>query len=130
MKHGAWIAALLVISSGIVIAQEERDVVFFLKRLRTLDHLPELEDSHTAMSSTVFHKTYPETLFPIPFAKHCLVQLVNEKEPNWGNFWQLTYTIYPPGTPVKSLTWPLNRAARKEMRKVCDLWGKAQSYGN
>jgi len=29
-----------------------RDVGYFLKRLRTLDHLPELEESHTAMSST------------------------------------------------------------------------------
>ena len=29
-----------------------RDLTFFLNRLRTLDHLPELELSHTAMSST------------------------------------------------------------------------------
>lgn len=29
-----------------------RDLRFFLRRLRTLDHLPELEDSHTAMAST------------------------------------------------------------------------------
>ena len=29
-----------------------RDLSFFLRRLRTLDHLPELEDSHTAMPST------------------------------------------------------------------------------
>jgi hypothetical protein len=29
-----------------------RDVTFFLRRLRTLDHLPELEGSHTAMAST------------------------------------------------------------------------------
>jgi hypothetical protein len=27
----------------------------------------------------VFHKSYPGTLFPIPFEKHCLVQLVNER---------------------------------------------------
>ncbi len=31
---------------------QERDLSFFLQRLRTLDHLPELESSHTAMSST------------------------------------------------------------------------------
>ena len=31
---------------------EVRDVAFFLRRLRTLDHLPELEKSHTAMAST------------------------------------------------------------------------------
>ena len=29
-----------------------RDLTFFLRQLRTLDHLPELEPSHTAMSST------------------------------------------------------------------------------
>jgi hypothetical protein len=29
-----------------------RDLIFFLKRMRTLDHLPQLEASHTAMSST------------------------------------------------------------------------------
>jgi hypothetical protein len=29
-----------------------RDVIFFLQRLRTLDHLPELEESHTSISST------------------------------------------------------------------------------
>jgi len=27
----------------------------------------------------VLHKSYPGTLFPIPFAKHCLVQLVNDR---------------------------------------------------
>jgi hypothetical protein len=30
----------------------KRDLTFFLQRLRTLDHLPELEASHTALSST------------------------------------------------------------------------------
>jgi hypothetical protein len=29
-----------------------RDLIFFLNRLRTLDHLPELEASHTALAST------------------------------------------------------------------------------
>ena len=33
-------------------SDDTRDLVFFLKRLGTLDHLPELEASHTAMSST------------------------------------------------------------------------------
>jgi hypothetical protein len=148
-----------------------KDLTFFLQRLRTLDHLPELEQSHTAMASTwdrsggnldgwdfkhvkngtnllldaegpgcihrmftgwlgagkdvlgkpgpagtriqvildrakrpvfdlpvevffddrkgpfayplVFHKTYPGILFPIPFARHCRVQLVNTNGPNW-----------------------------------------------
>ena len=30
----------------------ERDLTYFLRHLRTVDHLPELEASHTAMSST------------------------------------------------------------------------------
>jgi hypothetical protein len=30
----------------------DRDLIFFLQRLRTLDHLPELEASHTTLSST------------------------------------------------------------------------------
>ncbi|MEN8157157.1 MAG: glycoside hydrolase family 172 protein [Bacteroidota bacterium] len=32
--------------------QEVRDVSWFLQRMRTVDHLPELENSHTAMVST------------------------------------------------------------------------------
>jgi len=192
-----------------------RDVTFFLQRLRTVEHLPELEPSHTAMSSTwdrsggnldgwdfkrveqntnvlldvagpgcihrmftgwlgkdkdglgkpgpagtrlqvfldhskhavfdlpvevffddrqgpfayplVFHKTYPGVLFPIPFAHHCRVQLVNPEAPNWGNFRQLTYTIYPPGTRVKSLRWPLKRAEAEEVSRVCRTWLEAES---
>ncbi|MEN8201180.1 MAG: glycoside hydrolase family 172 protein [Bacteroidota bacterium] len=34
------------------VVQEVRDVSWFLQRLRTVDHLPELENSHTAMVST------------------------------------------------------------------------------
>ncbi|MEN8255266.1 MAG: glycoside hydrolase family 172 protein [Verrucomicrobiota bacterium] len=33
-------------------AEEIRDISWFLKRLRTVDHLPIIEDSHTAMVST------------------------------------------------------------------------------
>jgi hypothetical protein len=192
-----------------------RDVSFFLKRLRTVDHLPELEESHTAMSSTwdrsggnldgwdwkrvegnknilldidgpgcihriftgmlgdfrdmfgkpgvrgtkvqvfldhnpipifdmlvddffddrngpftyplVFHKTYPGILFPIPFAKHCLFQLVNDKEPNWGNYWQITYTIYKSSTKIKSLEWPLEDHEKQQVLQVRDAWLDAES---
>ena len=34
------------------IGEEVRDVSWFLKRMRTLDHLPVIEDSHTALVST------------------------------------------------------------------------------
>jgi hypothetical protein len=192
-----------------------RDVTFFLHRLRTLDHLPELESSHTAMSSTwdqsggnfdgwnykrvengtnvlldiegpgcvhrmftgwlgsgndilnkpgpagtrlqvfldraerplfdmpverffddrngpfpyplVFHKTYPGILFPIPFARHCRIQLVNPEAPNWGNFWQITYTTYSEATKVKSLSWPLNAAEKDELARVREAWLDAES---
>jgi peptidoglycan/xylan/chitin deacetylase (PgdA/CDA1 family) len=195
--------------------QAVRDVGWFLRRLRTLEHLPELEDSHTAMSSTwdrsggnndgadfkdvrangcnvllnvdgpgcihrifvgvltpkqagtriqifldrrdqpaidlplpeffddergpfsyplVFHKTYPGLLFPIPFARHCRVQLINPKHgtkewagEEWSNFWQLTYTRYAAGTPVESLAWPLRKSQRDELEQTCAAWLKAES---
>lgn len=192
-----------------------RDLTYFLRRLRTVDHLPELEQARTAMSSTwdrsggnldgwdfkrvqgdrnvlldvegpgcihriftgllgngkdvlgraapgssrlqiyfdhaekplfdmpvdeffddrdgpfpyplVFHKTYPGILFPIPFARHCRVQLVNPAAPNWGNFWQITYTTYPSEIKVKSLTWPLNEAEKAEVAQVREAWLEAES---
>ncbi len=192
-----------------------RDLTFFLRRLRTLDHLPELEPSHTAMSSTwdrsggnhdgtdfkrvedgrnvlldvggpgcihriftgvlggekdvfgkpgpnatrmqifldaaerpvfdmpvdrffddhngpfpyplVFHKTYPGILFPIPFARHCRVQLFSPEGSNWGNYWQITYTAYSPERRVKSLTWPLSEAETAELDRVRQTWLEAES---
>ncbi len=186
---------------------QERDLCWFLRRLRTVDHLPILENSHTALSSTwsragaisdpndfkriegtrnilldvdgpgcihriftgrlgsdvagtriqiildsqpepvfdmtvdeffddragplpyplVFHKTYPGTLFPIPFARHCVVQLVNPERRNWGCFWQVAYTIYPRSTPVRSLNWPLQEAERQELQEVCRTWLDAEA---
>lgn len=44
--------ATLTASSSLGETAETRDVSWFLKRLRTVDHLPVLEDSHTAMVST------------------------------------------------------------------------------
>lgn len=184
-----------------------RDLSFFLHRLRTVDHLPILEPSHTAMASTwdrggaigdgkdfkriegnknilldvdgpgcihrifvgilgkdvagtriqifldhnskpifdltvdeffddkngpfpyplVFHKTYPGMLFPIPFAKHCKIQLVNDEAKNWGQYWQVTYTNYPPHIKVRSMTWPLSEIEQAELKKVCETWLKAES---
>ncbi|MHC4123589.1 MAG: glycoside hydrolase family 172 protein [Planctomycetota bacterium] len=205
---------LIVISSGcanVSVVNDKsavRDIKFFLQRMSSIDHLPELENSHTAMSSTwhrdgstgdpndfkriegnhnillnvngpgcihriftgrlgrkdigntriqifldrkakavfdmpateffdykngpfpyplVFHKTYPGTLFPIPFSKHCLVQLVSEaKPPKWGNYWQLTYTIYSLDTAVKSLTFPFDDETRLEVKKTCNAWLEAE----
>ena len=200
-------AAALVPALAVAREDSTRDLSFFLRRLRTLDHLPVLESSHTAMSSTwdrggavadgkdfkriegnhnilldaegpgcvhrifvgllgkdvagtriqifldhnptptfdltvdeffddksgpipyplVFHKTYPGTLFPILFARHCRIQLVNPEAKNWGQYWQVTHTTFPRGTKVRSLTWPLNEAERAELKKVCDSWLRAES---
>ncbi|MBN1900160.1 glycoside hydrolase family 127 protein, partial [Candidatus Sumerlaeota bacterium] len=191
------------------------DLTYFLRRLRTLDHLPEIDQSHTALSSTwdrsggnldgwdfkriekntnilldvggpgcihriftgwlgygrdilnkpgvqgtriqiildnadtpiidmpvekffddrnglfpyplVFHKTYPGALMPIPYAKHCRVQLNNPESPNWGNFWQITYTTYPSEKRVESFRLPLSEAETKEMSQVREAWLDAES---
>jgi hypothetical protein len=192
-----------------------RDLSWFLQRMRSVDHLPELEASHTAMSSTwdraggnadgadfkriekdgrnilldvdgpgcihrmftgmllpemsdtrlqiffdnsakpaidmpvlkffddndgplpyplVFFKSYPGTLFPIPYAKHCRVQLVNPafgtskwNPAAWGNYWQVTYTTYPRETKIETLQWPPSNAEREEMRRTCRAWLKAEA---
>ena len=219
---GAWLTLVLLVVP-LTGAQEQlpvRDLSFFLGRLRTVDHLPDLEASHTAMSSTwdrtggnadgtdfknvvkpsadgpgrnilldtagpgcihrifvgmlteqqagtriqvfldhsprptfdlpvleffndstgpfpyplVFHKSYPGTLFPIPFEKHCLVQLVNERfgkpewnDAAWSNYWQVTYTQYPDSVKVKSLTWPLSDVETKEVTATAQAWLEAES---
>lgn len=204
----------LLVSAGVGGEQATRDLSWFLRRLRTVEHLPELETSHTAMSSTwdrtggngdgsdfkrieggrnilldvdgpgcihrifvgeltaeqaetriqfffdgsktaaidlpilkffaekggplpyplVFHRTYPGTLMPIPFAKHCLVQLVNPKfgkpgwkDTAWSNYWQVTYTTYPSETKVESLHWPLRDGDKKEAELTCQAWNAATS---
>ncbi len=197
-----------------------RDLAFFLRRLRSVDHMPELEASKTAMASTwdrsggnadgtdfknivkstadspgrnilldtagpgcvhrifvgvltaqqagtriqifmdgsdhptidmpileffnhsrgplpyplVFHKSYPGTLFPIPFAKHCRIQLVNDHfgQPDWddaawSNYWQIVYTRYPEPIEVKSLSWPLTEAEKHEVAATAQAWLKAES---
>jgi hypothetical protein len=214
---------LIVLPVPVAVAEDRqsvRDLSFFLSRLRTVDHLPELEASHTAMSSTwdrsggnadgtdfkkvvqpsadgpgrnilldtagpgcihrifvgvlteqqagtriqiildrsprptfdipileffndstgpfpyplVFHKSYPGTLVPIPFEKHCLVQLINERfgEPDWknaawSNYWQVTYTRYPDSVKVKSLVWPLGETDAKQVAATADAWLAAES---
>ncbi len=200
--------------------QPVRDVSWFLHRLRTVEHLPEVENSHTALASTwdrsggnadgtdfkriegatnilfdaagpgCVHRlftggtepgkadtpgylrvdgtrlqiyvdeaplplfdfavteffnpakgpipsplvgdkaqgwTYPGCLFPIPYARHCRVQLVNPEKKNWSCYWQIAYTTYAPGTRVESLSWPLNEAARAELKRVCNEWLQVQA---
>ncbi len=225
MKHTAMPCRLAVVvfsfaATVAVAAESVRDVGWFLRRMRSVEELPGLEPSHTAMSSTwdrtggngdgndfkdlrpaaggvparnvlldmdgpgcihriftgvlgpqlegtriqifldhqpaavfdlpvnaffdyehgpipyplVFHKSYPGTLFPIPFAKHCLVQLINERsgQPGWdaaawGNYWQVTYTRYPESVRVQSLAWPLTETQRAELKTTCEAWLSAES---
>jgi hypothetical protein len=220
-RAAVWLPAFCLLCPGPLGAgQPVRDVTWFLHRLRTIEHLPELEDSHTALASTwdrsggnadgtdfkriegttnilfdgagpgCLHRlftggsapattntpgylrvdgtrlqiyideapqplfdfpvteffnpakgpipaplagdqfagwTYPGCLFPIPYARHCRVQLVNPEKKNWGCYWQVAYTTYAPETPVASLSWPLSPDARAELDQVCQDWRRVQS---
>ena len=75
----------------------------------------------------VFQKTYPGILFPIPFSEHCKIQLVSEREVNWGNYWQVVYTKYSGDVKVKSLTLPFSRDELKEITKAAEAWLNAES---
>jgi Protein of unknown function (DUF2961) len=75
----------------------------------------------------VFQKTYPGILFPIPFASHCKIQLVNDRQVNWGNYWQVVYTKYTDKTIVKSISYPFSKNEQKEIDKACKAWIKAES---
>ncbi len=205
---------------GVAGAGPVRDVSYFLHRLRTVDHLPELEDAHTALASTwdrsggnadgtdykriegttnilldadgpgCIHRlftggaepardglpgylrvdgtrlqifldnnaaplfdfpvvdffdsskgpvpsplagakaqswTYPGCLLPIPYARHCRVQLVNPAGTNWGCYWQIAYASYPADTPVESLVWPLTPNAKVELEAVRRTWLDVQT---
>jgi hypothetical protein len=71
--------------------------------------------------------TYPGCLFPIPYSRHCRVQLVNPGGTNWGCYWQITHTTYPPAVPVESLAWPLAIGAQTELEAVRKEWLQAQA---
>ena len=75
----------------------------------------------------VFQKTYPGIMFPIPFARHCRIQLVNDRAVNWGNYWQVVYTKYSNDAVVRSLQLPLSAAERNELAKACRAWVEAES---
>jgi hypothetical protein len=220
LLFGATVGGLSVNAGAASTKLPVRDVTFFLHRLTTLDHLPELENSHTALASTwdrsggnadgtdykrksgrtnvlfeadrpgCIHRiftggsepsrpdlpgylrvdetrvqifldhhptplfdfpvvdffnpsngpipyplagdkkqgwTYPGCLFPIPYAKHCRVQLTNPGGTNWGCYWQITHTTYPAGTRIKSLEWPLSDDAHAELETVRKTWLGIQS---
>jgi hypothetical protein len=67
--------------------------------------------------------TYPGTHFPIPFSRHIRIQLASSAaEKNWGVYWQITYSTYPAGTDVRSLSWPLSAAERDELEQTTGAW--------
>lgn len=71
--------------------------------------------------------TYPGFLFPIPYARHCRVQLANPQARNWGSYWQVGYTTYPAGARVESLRWPLTPDQRAELEAVRRSWLDVQA---
>jgi len=80
----------------------------------------------------VFHKTYPGTIFPIPFEKHCRVELFYPSSASspgkaWGNYWQITYTTYFKNTTVKTLEWPLAKSDRNVLEQTCRKLLEAES---
>ena len=211
MKFTLFLCAALVCGPVPALSQEQqvKDLKYFLHHIYTLEDLPLLEDSHTAIASTwdttggnsdgdcwknlqgtknilldvdgpgcvhriftgvtygfidastfgtkiqvfldnnptplydmdvtrffddhtgpfpypfVFQKTYPGIMFPIPYAKHCRIQLVNPRAVNWGNYWQVVYTTY--SGKVKSLSLPLNADEKQEVAKACAAWIQAES---
>jgi len=101
----------------------------------TLNDFLILRDKTPFPYPLVFEKSYPGCLHPIPYEKHCLVQLVNpnygkpdwKKTETWGGWWQVTYTTYPKHVKVKTLELPLDKAAKLEQTAVVRAWLKAES---
>lgn len=82
----------------------------------------------------VFCKSYPGLLLPIPFEKHVLICLTHPdaEKPEfdtfvWSNYWQLTYTKYQTSVKVKSLTRPLSKQEKQQIKTTCDAWLRAES---
>lgn len=70
-------------------------------------------------------QTFPGVVFPIPYAKHCRIELYNPEAKHWGSYWNITYLTYPKDTRVKTFTWPLSPREKSEMDAVCKAWLKA-----
>jgi hypothetical protein len=69
--------------------------------------------------------TFPGVVFPIPYAKHCKIELFNPQGKHWGSYWNIWYVTYPAGTQVKTLSWPLDAAEKLELEEVCKTWLQA-----
>ena len=82
----------------------------------------------------MFHKSYPGTLFPIPFASTAscswsTIALASRAGTMrlWSNYWQVTYTRYPDSVKVKSLVWPLSDVEKREVNATVQTWLEAES---
>ena len=106
-------ALLIVLSVPSAVAQNQqsvRDLSFFLGRLRTVDHLPELEASHTAMSST----------WDRSGGNADGTDFKNVVKPSADG----------PGrksVKVKSLAWPLSDTEAKQVTATAQAWLQAES---
>jgi hypothetical protein len=76
----------------------------------------------------VQNRTLPGTHLPIPFERHLKIQLVNPERRNWGVYWQVTYTRYSQGTPVRSLRLPFSAEEREELDRVASRWLDAAAW--
>ena len=66
--------------------------------------------------------TFPGVVFPIPYARHCKIELFNPQGKHWGSYWNIWYVTYPSGTKVKTFTWPLDAEEKSELDTLCKTW--------
>lgn len=83
------------------------------------------EDRGVFPPPLVTTRSYPGSLFPIPFARHARVRIIGAHQ-FWGGYWQITWSRYAPGTPVESLRLPLNAEERDELSRVRAAWSLAE----
>lgn len=83
------------------------------------------EDRGAFPPPLVTTRSYPGSLFPIPFSHHARVRIIG---PNhfWGGYWQITWSRYAPNTPVESLRLPLTTAEQTEVSRVRAAWSLAE----
>jgi len=78
------------------------------------------------LAPLVGHEAGNWSYVPIPFARHCLVQIVSESpgpaRPDFGGFWHVSFRNYPPGVKLETLTLPLAPETRA-------AWPQAQELG-
>ncbi|KIG17068.1 hypothetical protein DB30_03665 [Enhygromyxa salina] len=67
---------------------------------------------------------YPTVRMPMPFAEHAEVRLIDADQ-RWGVFWQIGYTRYEAGTPIETLTLPLDPGTERALDEAGQAWADA-----